>query len=117
MTDIWGYEHGFSINDLVGYETEAIDGHIGKVDEATDSTDHDHILVDTGFWVFGKKRLIPAGAISRIDAASKTVYLSMTKRQIKEAPDLHEEWDNIDIRSREDSWKEAHTNYYGPFIL
>ena len=39
---------------LVGYDVEAIDGHIGKIDEATTETSRQYVVVDTGFWIFGK---------------------------------------------------------------
>ena len=44
-------------------------------------------MVDTGFWIFGKKRLIPAGAITAVDHDGKTLRVTMTKDQIKNAPD------------------------------
>ena len=43
--------------------------------------------MDTGFWIFGKKRLIPAGVVSTVDHDSKSVHVNMTKEQIKSAPD------------------------------
>ena len=48
---------------LVGYDVEATDGHIGKIDEASTETDRNYLVVDTGFWIFGKKRLVPAGVV------------------------------------------------------
>ena len=33
---------------LLGYDVEAIDGSIGKIDDATLETDTEHIVVDTG---------------------------------------------------------------------
>ena len=26
-----------------------------------------YLVVDTGFWIFGKKRLIPAGVVTHVD--------------------------------------------------
>src|SRR4051812_9894733 len=77
--------------DLTGYEVEATDGRIGKVDETSfDDNASGCLVVDTGFWIFGKKRMIPAGVISRVDEDAKTVYLSLDKSTIKEAPDYDE---------------------------
>ena len=73
--------------DVTGYEVEATDGHIGKVDEATAEAGSSCLVVDTGFWIFGKKRMIPAGVVQRIDPDDKKVYVGMTKDQIKNAPD------------------------------
>ena len=63
-------------------------------------------MVDTGFWIFGKKRLIPAGVIRRVDDEDRTVYVWMTKDQIKSAPDYKD--DDRDDRDR-------YETYYEPF--
>jgi hypothetical protein len=42
--------------DLVGYRVEATDGRIGSVDEASDDTDARWLVVDTGPWIFGRRR-------------------------------------------------------------
>ena len=60
------------------------------------------VVVDTGFWIFGKKRLIPAGVIERVDDDARTVFVSMTKEQIKSAPDF--EADDRDDRDRYDTY-------------
>jgi hypothetical protein len=73
--------------DVSGYDVEATDGHIGKVDEATYEDSSSCLVVDTGFWIFGKKRMIPAGVVRRVDAEAKKVFVNMTKQQIKDAPD------------------------------
>ncbi len=77
----------FPLPDVTGYEVEATDGHIGKVDEATNEPGSSCLVVDTGFWIFGKKRMIPAGVVQRIDSDEKKVFVGMTKEQIKDAPD------------------------------
>ena len=74
--------------DLAGYDVEASDGHIGKVDEATYEAGSSFIVVDTGFWIFGKKRMIPAGVIQRIDPDERRVYVSLSKDEVKQAPDF-----------------------------
>src|SRR5262245_29176655 len=38
----------------------------------------------------GKKRMIPAGVITRVDHDDRTVYVTLTKEQIKQAPDFEE---------------------------
>jgi hypothetical protein len=73
--------------DVTGFDVEASDGHIGKVDEATYEESSSCLVVDTGFWIFGKKRMIPAGVVQRVDPDQKKVYVNMTKDQIKDAPD------------------------------
>ena len=68
-TDLWVYSGtGWgSSTDITGYKVEAIDGSIGKIDEATYETDASYVVVDTGPWIFGKKVVLPAGVIDRID--------------------------------------------------
>jgi hypothetical protein len=77
--------------DVTGYSVEASDGHIGEIDEASfDEDARGCIVVDTGFWIFGKKRMIPAGFIQDVDWDGKVVHLSCSKKDVKGAPDLDE---------------------------
>jgi hypothetical protein len=94
--------------DLVGYSVEASDGSIGKIDEASNEAGGQWMVVDTGPWIFGKKRLIPAGCVTGVDHDSETVRVTMTKDQIKDAPDYEKSDWNDDSRVR-------HTDYYRPY--
>ena len=76
--------------DLTGFDVEATDGHIGTIDEATLATGNTCLVVDTGFWIFGKKRMVPAGVVQAIDADEQKVFIAMTKDEIKGAPDYDE---------------------------
>ena len=93
-TNVWRYQDALSrdidAGDLSGYDVEAVDGDIGKVDKASTEASRRYIVVDTGFWIFGKKRLVPAGVVKRVDHTARKVHVSMTKDQIKSAPDLDE---------------------------
>jgi len=90
-TDIWTYrEQTWGTTDLTGYSVEAADGGIGKVDEATNEVGGSYIVIDTGPWIFGKKVMLPAGVIDRVDVGSETIYVSQMKDQIKNAPELDE---------------------------
>ncbi len=92
--DPWNYREDTELGDganVVGYRVEAADGHIGKVDEATTNVDGSYLVVDTGPWIFGKKVLLPAGVINRIDYDDEKVYVSRTKDQIKNAPEFDPE--------------------------
>ena len=73
--------------DVTGWDVEATDGHIGKVDEATYENRSGCLVVDTGFWIFGKQRLLPGGVVTAIDPDEKKVYVGMSKADIKSAPD------------------------------
>jgi hypothetical protein len=73
---------GFSL-DLTGYAVVAVDGEIGKVDQAGETD----LVVDTGPWIFGRTVLLPAGVVERVDHRSRTVHVDRTREQIKDAPE------------------------------
>ena len=77
--------------DLTGFKVEARDGDIGKVDEATHEAGGSFIVVDTGPWIFGKKVMIPAGVIRDIDPDTETLLVTLTKDEIKNAPEYDED--------------------------
>jgi len=74
--------------DVTGFDVEANDGGIGSVDEATYDVGVSYLVVDTGPWIFGKKVVIPAGVVSRVDGPGRKVYVDRSKDQIKSAPEL-----------------------------
>lgn len=75
--------------DLTGYGVEAIDGSIGKVDEAINEVGASYIVVSIpGPWIFGKTVMLPTRAINRVDAESETIFVDLTKDEIKEAPEI-----------------------------
>ena len=76
--------------DLTGFKVEALDGDIGKVDEATNEVGSSFIIVDTGPWIFGKKVMIPAGVVRDIDPDTETIFVNRTKDEIKDAPEFDE---------------------------
>jgi hypothetical protein len=100
-SEMWTYrDTTIGQTDIVGFQVEATDGSIGKVHEATYDVGNSRIVVDTGPWIFGKKVLLPAGVIDRLDTADETVHVSLTKDEIKNAPEYDEEMGfNEDYRS------------------
>jgi hypothetical protein len=114
-TDIWTYGDMSALGadvgrgvDLTGYGVEAVDGGIGKVDEASYDVGSSWLVVDTGPWIFGKKVLLPAGVIDRIDIEEERVYVGQTKDQIKNAPEFDES------TFRDDAYRSEVGSYYGP---
>ena len=113
MSDMWTYRDSTwtTTSDLVGYDVEATDGSIGKIDEATNESSSSYVVVDTGFWIFGKKRLIPAGVVSTVDHDARKVQVNMTKEQIKSAPDYDgEDW-NDESRTRYSDYYDTYTRW------
>jgi hypothetical protein len=86
--------------DLTGYSIAAADGDIGRVDEATYETGSSHLVVDTGPWIFGRKVMLPAGVVERIDTVEKKVYVDRTKDQIKDSPEYDKFADDATYRDR-----------------
>jgi len=94
--------------DITGYEVSARDGNIGKVEEVVNGEDgRSYIVVDTGFWIFEKKRMIPVGAIDTVDHENRRINVRLTKDEIKHAPD-YEPARRDDQRVQQD-----HEDYYG----
>jgi hypothetical protein len=87
--------------DLVKYDVEVTDGKIGKLDESSRDAGQAYLVVDTGFWIFGKKRLIPAGVVQRLDDEAEKVFVMLSKDQIKQAPDFDERHRDVRERIRE----------------
>ena len=87
-TDLWTFPDTVGRLDLTGFDVEATDGSIGKVDEATHDVGESYIVVDTGVWIFGNKVLLPAGTVQRVDRDDEKVYVDRTKDEIKEAPEF-----------------------------
>ena len=113
-TDLWTYRDAETIGvdvqrgiDLAGWSVEALDGGIGKIDEATYDTPMSYIVVDTGPWILGKKVMLPAGVIERVDLDTETVYVSRTKDEIKNAPEFDED------SYRDEAYMSEVGGYYG----
>ena len=91
LSEMWTFSVATANVDLTDFKVEALDGGIGKVDQATYDAGGSFLVVDTGPWIFGKKVLLPAGVIRDIDLDTETVFVDRTKDQIKNAPEFDEE--------------------------
>jgi hypothetical protein len=112
MSNTWNYRDDIDVGgNVVGYDVAATDGDIGKVDEASNDAGRRYFVVDTGFWIFGKKRLIPAGVVTAIDHEDRKVHVSMTKDQIKSAPD----YDADELALSGDVYREKVGGYYSDY--
>jgi hypothetical protein len=98
--EMWTYRESVVASDLDGYEVEAIDGSIGKIDEATNETGSASVVVDTGPWIFGKKVVLPAGVIDRVDLQNRRLFVNLTKDQIKNSPEYDPDAFDADYRTR-----------------
>jgi hypothetical protein len=105
--ELWTYPETVGRLDLTGFEVEASNGSIGKVDEATHEVGESYLVVDTGLWIFGQKVLLPAGVVERVDRDEEKVYVDRTKDEIEKAPEFDK--DNY----RGDEYRSAVGGYYG----
>ena len=116
ILDIWSYRDRTDLGsnvvdthaDVTGFGVEAVDGSIGKVDEATYDVGRSYLVVDTGPWIFGKKVMIPAGVVRGIDETEEKVFVNRTKEQIKNAPEYDESL------TADDTYRGSLGSYYGP---
>jgi hypothetical protein len=110
--DAWNYRESTGISarqdNLTGFKVRAVDGDIGKVDAATREVGAGYVVVDTGPWIFGRKVMLPAGTVERVDWQDMTVYVDRTKNQIKDSPELGEKTGLTDP-----SYRDRVGTYYG----
>src|SRR5262245_12680742 len=85
--ELWEFRSTVPTRELTGFDVEARDGGIGKIDKSTEEIGSAAVVVDTGPWILGRKVVIPAGAIDRVDTDQKHVHVDMTKDQIKSSPE------------------------------
>lgn len=107
LLDIYVYpEQAWSTLDLSGFDVEATDGRVGKVDGSTYEIGADALIIDTGPWIFGERIMLPTGVISRIDADEHRMWVNLTKDEIHEAPRFDEN------RWREPAYRDEVGTYY-----
>jgi hypothetical protein len=89
QVEMWTYREADALEDvdLTGFEVEATDGPVGKIEEATYELGSSWLVVDTGPWIFGRKVLLPAGTIESIDPEERKMYVDRTREEIKQAPE------------------------------
>ena len=109
--DAWNYRESTGVSasqeDLTGFKVHAVDGDIGKIDAASRDVGAGYVVVDTGPWIFGRKVMLPAGTVERVDWNDMTVHVDRTKSQIKDSPELDE-------KNRTDrSYRDRLGSYYG----
>ncbi|BAZ13436.1 hypothetical protein NIES4071_52750 [Calothrix sp. NIES-4071] len=89
------YRQTFEGNDIKGLSVyaEASDEKIGTISDALVDEEgrFRYFIVDLGFWIFGKKVLLPVGR-SRIDHTSDRVYaVGMTREQADALPEFSDD--------------------------
>ena len=90
---MWTYPQtaGAGTLDVTGFSVEATDGSIGKIDESSNEVGASYLVVDTGPWIFGKKVVLPAGVVDRVDHEDEKVFVNRSKDDIKNAPEFDQD--------------------------
>jgi hypothetical protein len=86
--EIWSFREELGRVDVTGFSVEAVDGRLGKVDEASLEPGSSHLVVDTGPPLFGRKVLLPASLVTEIDRDDETVHVGCSESQVKNAPEF-----------------------------
>ena len=112
--DTWNYreEAGYEPEvDLIGFSVEALDGSIGKIDQATAETSMNYLVIDTGPWIFGQKVLLTLPAsLPVLTYDNESVAVNRTKEEIKNAPPF----DERHVSETASSYHDQFGSYYGP---
>lgn len=110
--DAWNYRESAGVStrgkDLTGFSVEAVDGSIGKVDRSTMDVGSSYVVVDTGPWIFGRKVMLPAGVIDRVDWNEEKVYVDRTKDQVKDSPEFDDS-----MTADDTAYRDRLGTYYG----
>lgn len=109
-TMIWAFPGNVTDRQLDGFEVRAPDGTIGTVDKATYDIGASYLVVDTGPWIFGKRVLLPAGVIQRVDRDAGIVHVGRTRDEIRSAPEFA-------AGPVSDVYRERIGAHYGPAAL
>lgn len=83
------YRTHFEEQDVIGNDLYAGADKVGSVDDllVDDAGKIRYLLINTGFWILGKKVLLPIGR-ARIDFASRRVAVDgLTRAQVEELPE------------------------------
>lgn len=87
------YRNTIQGNDIKGMSvyTQGTEDKIGTVSDVLvdDNGQFRYLIVDVGFWIFGKKVLLPLGR-TNINSAQDRVYTILTKQQAEDLPEYKE---------------------------
>jgi hypothetical protein len=84
--DVWTSREGIVplSDEMKGFEVEGRDGSLGKVDHV--SYTGSCVIVKAGR-ILGKKHVIPASTVERIDLDEKTIVVDVTQDEIESSPE------------------------------
>lgn len=99
-----------TISSLNGYAIQTTDGELGHVAKLYIDEEQwgvRYLVVETGMWLFKRAVLLSPYSIKGIDGSAQAIDVSLTREQIKNAPE-------VDTRSRMSRRAESeYSRYYG----
>lgn len=105
------YKEKFGDTEILNLDSYSVyaseENRVGSVDDALvdESGRFRYLVVDTGFWIFGKKVLLPLG-LARFDYTNERVYVDgLTKDEVEALPNLEKE----DYEAYEEQTRQAYT--------
>jgi hypothetical protein len=94
--------------DLSGFEVEAVDGLIGRVEQSPSQPAGSYLVVDAGSLApLGARVLLPAGVIDTVDLDAERVFVRLTRDEIRSAPEY--DW-QVPLEQRQ---RDEFAAYYG----
>jgi hypothetical protein len=83
--------HLQSMEEVLGYRVEALDGEIGHVEDFIVDDEEwiiRHVVVNTRNWLPGKKVLLARSWIKDVSWTESRIYVDLERKQIKESPEF-----------------------------
>jgi hypothetical protein len=76
---------------IKGFRVEASDGHAGKVSWASYAPGESYLVISLIHRLHEAHHVVPAGAAERISAEDRTVWLRLSRAEIEELPEHHDQ--------------------------
>ena len=89
---LWSFPEGMlNPNDSVNsFRVEASNGHAGKVAWASYAVGESYLVVSQRHQLHEAHHVVPAGAVHRISADERTVWLLLSREEVEELPEHHD---------------------------
>jgi hypothetical protein len=90
---LWSFAEGMLGPDdsVKGFRVETRDGPAGKVSWASYAPGESYLVVRLRDHLHERHHVVPAGAVERISAADRTVWLHVSRADVEAAPEHHDD--------------------------
>jgi hypothetical protein len=88
VTEVWAYRDMTLLRrDLAGFEVEAVDGLVGKVERSVTDATGGYLVVDAGALApLGGRLLLPAGVVADVDLDLERLFVRLRRDEMRSAP-------------------------------